>query len=922
MNREQVLSPRVLETGDKIEVLLEGRTREFFFKAVPKAAEERKEAKRSIGSPLVASSIANRRSDGADGRSAEASQVMEADQAQVMEADQAEVMEEAEHVDNDVQSSVPPANEQTDLHPSAVSAVVSQMVQEMLDRVIKSVDTAACLLTPVNSSIKKKSVRFVANTPEGEARDTTMTIRCVPKQEGQHQTVLVEDNTMAISEWGFKTMKNEEDDNDGASIIKSMTMGDRNGQTPVNEGTKAEEDQNDVIERDVNCADEDNQRPQQLTPASIGDRVPVMDPSKHWSSPNMSNRLNFEALATGAMSQGTPGIARAPATTPVTAAKPFIAAQNKGEEVDFFALTKKLEEIAEEHDVQFELPKDFMRFTPVPSVNKSKRKSLGDAMSCHSIGRSSKRLSICSTSKEGSIEYDLPKDFMRFTPMNLKSALKNIEQTMTVVGGIHEALDDGAEEIATLRSVGHAVHDLADVLDKAASAKRPDRVKTPGVKITIVEKGSTFKTANPEVKVLFDTEHAAVKDDKQEELPAVVSIDAATDCQMKQAQGTVVDKETQGPNEQPAQLKAQDKNADAAAMEMDTSLAKKDLAASFKTALGQARAFKSQAVVLGKHLKKSSAKLSKARAMSKVLSIKYRAERAKRIELQNMIKRLLEIMEDNQPDTEEENDDVDMPGTEEPKIEPQRRVVVLGGEKPPVATNVEMAGVVAVVRPFAATKKVATPVRNRAARRSSVATGKSVGKSVKRVSVGGERVRVLVDDVEVPQWIFDKEADHDLPEDVEALDGVEGDADAQDEQSALNNLAEVLKSPLLEGPTHEVEGKQEIDTGEKDEETDADACFVCGVGDDGDILLLCDSCDNACHLGCCKPARKTVPKGDWFCAECKAKSRKRKAASTTTKAASKENIASTKASTKKAKAATANESTTAPTRATRRSTRT
>ena len=39
---------------------------------------------------------------------------------------------------------------------------------------------------------------------------------------------------------------------------------------------------------------------------------------------------------------------------------------------------------------------------------------------------------------------------MRFTPMNLKSAINNIDQSMTAVGGIHESLDDGAEEIATL----------------------------------------------------------------------------------------------------------------------------------------------------------------------------------------------------------------------------------------------------------------------------------------------------------------------------------------------------------------------------------------------------------------------------------------------------------------------------------------
>lgn len=37
------------------------------------------------------------------------------------------------------------------------------------------------------------------------------------------------------------------------------------------------------------------------------------------------------------------------------------------------------------------------------------------------------------------------------------------------------------------------------------------------------------------------------------------------------------------------------------------------------------------------------------------------------------------------------------------------------------------------------------------------------------------------------------------------------------------------------------------------------------------MLLLCDACDNACHLTCCHPPLKRVPKGDWFCEECVAK---------------------------------------------------
>ena len=55
-------------------------------------------------------------------------------------------------------------------------------------------------------------------------------------------------------------------------------------------------------------------------------------------------------------------------------------------------------------------------------------------------------------------------------------------------------------------------------------------------------------------------------------------------------------------------------------------------------------------------------------------------------------------------------------------------------------------------------------------------------------------------------------------------------------------------------------------------------CHVCQEADVGDTLLLCDSCDNACHLGCAAPALSRIPKGDWFCVECREKSEKAAAA--------------------------------------------
>ena len=50
-------------------------------------------------------------------------------------------------------------------------------------------------------------------------------------------------------------------------------------------------------------------------------------------------------------------------------------------------------------------------------------------------------------------------------------------------------------------------------------------------------------------------------------------------------------------------------------------------------------------------------------------------------------------------------------------------------------------------------------------------------------------------------------------------------------------------------------------------EAEEEACSVCSKA--SGTLLLCDGCDTAFHLKCCKPVLRKIPKGDWFCASCK-----------------------------------------------------
>jgi hypothetical protein len=51
----------------------------------------------------------------------------------------------------------------------------------------------------------------------------------------------------------------------------------------------------------------------------------------------------------------------------------------------------------------------------------------------------------------------------------------------------------------------------------------------------------------------------------------------------------------------------------------------------------------------------------------------------------------------------------------------------------------------------------------------------------------------------------------------------------------------------------------------------ADACYLCGIGEeneeDGNKMLVCDSCDwKCCHLACLDLSE--VPEGEWLCEEC------------------------------------------------------
>ncbi|XP_013387932.1 bromodomain adjacent to zinc finger domain protein 1A-like [Lingula anatina] len=48
-------------------------------------------------------------------------------------------------------------------------------------------------------------------------------------------------------------------------------------------------------------------------------------------------------------------------------------------------------------------------------------------------------------------------------------------------------------------------------------------------------------------------------------------------------------------------------------------------------------------------------------------------------------------------------------------------------------------------------------------------------------------------------------------------------------------------------------------------------CRICRRKGDGEKMLLCDGCDRGHHMYCLKPPMKDVPKGDWYCPDCRPK---------------------------------------------------
>jgi hypothetical protein len=616
------------------------------------------------------------------------------------------------------------------------------------------------------------------------------------------------------------------------------------------------------------------------------------------SAPRSAVRAPAVTPAKG-MTPAGPG-AQAPAHTPATAArstgKMMPGAAAGGLQVDTNALAAKLAQLAEQHDITFELPADFMRWTPAPGNKTSGSVIIAPVSAMKSQQRSAGRSRMAQAVEENEAA-DFPEEVMQ--PVAEKNNTNNDE----FAGFLAASL----EAVASARKT--------TPMSKSA-ARRRSSIRTPGTKIAIIGKSTPRSAAPSSVKNIRTTAQKKQQQQYQEEdaemgEAAEVAPPAAGTIE-KEVSGETLEKKiieseiavtnatTDASVEEMAQEAEEEPVADAEeqAEEEDEDFdfveeqgAEEEAAgmrrvafvemADYRRAVIQLRIHRSRATGLATQLRGVSARALRLKRAATGLAKALEEERAKREELQATLQRIVANREAEEEEllAEEDGMDCDVDVEEEASLASpvQVKVVVVGYNPAPQPCHTEMAGNVVVVRPTSNTNTTITPAKspmkavvgfaagvvaktptagNKTASKSK--TPGTLKKTVSKTPAGG---RVL-DDVEVPSWVFDKESTGAPAVDVSAeLAEVAAaeDAEARDEAALKKLQAEVAAQ------AEDAESEED----DEEEAEEADRCHKCNEGDEGDVLLLCDGCDNACHLSCCNPPLKRIPKGDWFCVDCK-----------------------------------------------------
>eukprot|EP00887_Chlorella_sp_A99_P007794 scaffold20.g7794.t1 len=764
---------------------------------------------------------------------------------------------------------------------------------------------------------KRKSVRFnveaqaaaraVAGTPEGAAHDATITIRLRrgdmeqargggggrggPAGAGRaaaglacarvgartaarhpalsHDTVAglaprlqvinIDDNTVAFSHWGLGTMGADEP----ADLPDTVVSKRSRPSAPASAGKSPF-------------------HPAALFGGGVPDGASGLTPRRGASQP-------------------TPGTAgpQAPAPTPATAARSAGAAPAPAPAltVDAATLASKLADMAEEHDVTVEVPADFFQ------------QASGEGLKVLLTPRSQAR-----ATPAGCVA--APASGARSAPRTGKSRLSQAAPPRGEEEGL-EATQEVVVPEELLAAAGWRTPAAAGA--SALKSSRRSASRTPGTKVVIIET-ATQTTPWP----------SSAKRGSRGAAPAA-SAPAGTQTTPRLLstigmQTSEAGEDSSGEEEGVEQPQEDSMEAEEPAGEAVSLM-------EYRRALLRARAYRTEARQLAAQLKRQTARGAKLKRAVAALGAALEEERGRRRELQAAVQQVVanreaaEAAEEEAEEEEAQGEDEDMAEGEAPAApaaapRPAPRVVVVrppGVPAPRPSSTVEYAGSVVVVRPPRAAPAPAAPAAAEAvapptsARKTPVVVLRSAAKraeapaeaqpaaaaaSARKTPAAGRKTvnktpgtqgpKVVLDDVELPQWVFEEAGATEQAR--------EAAVDAQLAEAAREEAREVEESPALEvdgaaagedAPMEEAQADAATEVEQEDaaaedeaaeeEAEEEDFCHVCGQSDEGDVLLLCDGCDNACHLSCCDPPLKRVPKGDWWCVECKAKQEAEKA---------------------------------------------
>lgn len=793
LNGCRVTSPHQLNTGDMIEVQLEGRTRKFYYRSENPLHIER--------SPLVEANFTPKSSSV---------------KANALPVSRDSEKEDEVPLDN-VQPPPPPIASQSPNLVASNAATLEEVAEYIVDK---------------EEDVKLSSLPHCLGTPEGVPVDATLPFEVVPHSVVA-SVVIEADSTFAFKQWAM------------GSMTKPASLG-KGHATPA---------------------------PQKLAPsAHVEQSLETTETPKLFTGfkPTPFNKEN--GRETGRKSVMRPP---APAPTPKTGAKLTPNHNALDKEMDAIELAEALAEIAGSErkltPLQFSVlaPATQMGCTSKSSVAAptSEARSAAPTSVAHAPGTSATKSRLATEGRGCTQEVeDVVNDLVA-------GAAVALDVKGPILGGGDFEPKVGEDEAVFMEEMD------ADVMASSLKALTPhSRFHTPGAKVILLESArkssaqlssrmAVASVATPEESCGGVSQKLAMSD-LEEDGDAKVAFPEDEALGMDCTAG--VDQ----------------------IIEEDAVLFPTVSLADHKRMILRARAYKAETLKLASALRQMSHKAARLKKAGSALAVALEEETARRTELQEALQ---QIVANRAALNEEEDIMDDVLDEQDHGIKMNHgvrlntaavRVVVCGDvASRPEPETIEYAGDVVVVRqevrgpvPMRGNKVCSSPPKSAMKCAQTPGTPKTSKRTPLLKSSMKSGTPLVLDDVELPVWLFSQEMKP-TPEIATQLAVVAGEEeDVGGVQSGSEAKEEVIPvlSPVIAALPMGREMSPEImaaltipEEHVSEEEEEDEMCFVCGKGDAGDVLLLCDGCDNACHLECCNPARKKVPKGNWFCTECK-----------------------------------------------------